>query len=233
MILTRFWTIDLILGFAGLVVLAYLYMTRKFKFWKNLGVVAPTPTPFIGNFGDCMMMKKSAGEWLQDLYNYGAGQPFMGFFVFDRPFFMARDPEIIKSILVKDFSYFQDRFATSSPEDRLGDANLFLIKNPAWKYLRSKITPIYTSGRVKRMFELMTEVGEDLNVHMKNLPWNGEILELSQPQKLGNISFYRFIADNLVITTLFIDIFIIKLLKTFDCKFPVRKLGNFYKSHCH
>ncbi|XP_011305245.1 uncharacterized protein [Fopius arisanus] len=182
MLLTKYWSIDLLMGFGLLVVLAYLYMTRKFKYWKNLGVMGPEPTPFVGNFSDCFKMKKSAGEWLQDLYNWGAGLPYIGFYVFDQPFFLARDPEIIKNILVKDFNYFQDRFVQTSSEDRLGDANLFLIKNPAWKYLRAKITPIYTSGRLKKMFELMTEVSRDLNAHMTSLPWNGDniVMEMKE-----------------------------------------------------
>ncbi|XP_015114681.2 cytochrome P450 6k1 [Diachasma alloeum] len=176
--LTKYWGTDLLLGIAGLVVLAYLYMTRKFKYWKNLGVMEPEPTPFIGNFGDCLKMKKSAGEWLQGLYNWGAGRPYIGFYVFDQPFFLARDPELIKNILVRDFDYFQDRFAQASPEDRLGNANLFFVKNPAWKYVRSKITPIYTSWRLKKMFQLMTEVADDLKTHMAALPWKGGSLAI-------------------------------------------------------
>ncbi|XP_015114678.1 cytochrome P450 6k1 [Diachasma alloeum] len=178
MLLTKYWSIDLLLGFGVLVVLAYLYMGRRFNYWKKQGVMQPEPTPFIGNFGDCLKMKKSAGEWLQDLYNWGAGLPYIGFYVFDQPFLLARDPELIKNILVKDFNYFQDRFVQTSPEDRLGDANLFLIKNPAWKYLRSKITPIYTSGRLKKMFDLMTEVADDLDTHMATLPWNGDSITM-------------------------------------------------------
>lgn len=172
-LITRYWVFDSVFLLASLIFLGYLYMTRKFKYWKKRGVAEIPPTPFIGNFGPCMTMKRSGGQWIQDMYEWSAGLPYMGYYVFDRPFFLARDPELIKNILVKDFNYFNDRFARASPHDRIGDANLFLIKNPMWKTVRAKLTPIYTSGRVKKMFELMVDVGDDLISLMKTYNTKG------------------------------------------------------------
>ncbi|KAK0072517.1 hypothetical protein PV325_011256 [Microctonus aethiopoides] len=106
----------------------------------------------------------------------------MGLYLFDKPALLVRDPELIKNVLVRDFNYFQDRYVCASPDDKIGSANLFVNKNPAWKTLRSKITPIYTSGKVKKMFELMVEIGDDLDTYMKslNLRNEGKILELKE-----------------------------------------------------
>ncbi|KAH0550843.1 cytochrome P450 6k1-like [Cotesia glomerata] len=179
-LITRYWILDSVFLLASLIFVGYLYMTRKFKYWKKRGVAEIPPTPFIGNFGPCLMMKRSGGQWIQDMYEWSAGLPYMGYYVFDRPFFLVRDPDLIKNILVKDFNYFNDRFAQASPHDRIGDANLFLIKNPMWKTVRAKLTPIYTSGRVKKMFELMVDVGDDLLSLMKtyNTKGDGEVLEI-------------------------------------------------------
>lgn len=176
-LLTRYLVVDAIVLLSSFFIVAYLYMTRKFKYWKNRGVIEITPTPFIGNFGDCLTAKRSAGQWLEDVYNYASGLPYIGIYIFDRPCLLIRDTELVKSILVRDFNYFQDRFAKASPDDHIGDANLFLIKNPAWKILRTKLTPIYTSGRLKKMFELMVEIGDDLDTHMKSLNLNGNIFK--------------------------------------------------------
>ncbi|KAK0073688.1 hypothetical protein PV325_009362 [Microctonus aethiopoides] len=140
------------------------------------------PTPFIGNFSDCLIAKRSAGQWLQDIYNHGAGSPYVGIYLFRQPCLLIRDPELIKNVLIRDFNYFQDRYARASPDDKIGTANLFLLKNPIWKLLRSKLSPIYTSGRLKKMFELMVEVGDDLDTHMASfdLSGQGENLEMKE-----------------------------------------------------
>ncbi|CAD6240455.1 GSCOCT00014160001.2-RA-CDS, partial [Cotesia congregata] len=173
-VITRYLVLDFLVLICGLIVLSYLYMTRKFKYWKKHGVTEITPTPFVGNFGDCLMTKKSSGQWLRDIHEWSSGLPYMGFYIFDRPCLLIRDPELVKNILVKDFNTFPDRFVSASPHDRIGDANLFLIKNPAWKVVRTKLTPLYTSGKLKRMFELMVDVGEDLMTHMKSLKLEGQ-----------------------------------------------------------
>ncbi|XP_057319517.1 cytochrome P450 6k1-like [Microplitis mediator] len=181
-VITKYWVLDSLILVFGFILVAYLYMTRKFKYWKKRGVVEIEPTAFIGNFGDCLTAKKSAGEWLKGMYNWSVGLPYMGFYVFDRPFLLVRDPSLIKKILVKDFNYFNNRFVSASPHDRIGDANLFLIKNPQWKLVRSKLTPIYTSGRLKKMFELMDAVGDDLITLMESLELegSGKKLELKE-----------------------------------------------------
>ncbi|KAG8039642.1 hypothetical protein G9C98_000371 [Cotesia typhae] len=173
-VITRYSVFDFLILISGLIVLSYLYMTRKFNYWKKRGVTEITPTPFVGNFGDCLMTKKSSGQWLRDIHEWSSGLPYMGFYIFDKPCLLIRDPELVKNILVRDFNTFPDRFVSASPHDRIGDANLFLIKNPAWKVVRTKLTPLYTSGKLKRMFELMVDVGEDLMIHMKSLKLEGQ-----------------------------------------------------------
>ncbi|XP_074097092.1 cytochrome P450 6k1-like [Cotesia typhae] len=167
------WILNCVILLSTLVIIAYLYMTRKFKYWKKRGVAEIPPIPFVGNFGNCLMTKRSGGQWAQDMYEWSSGLPYMGFYVFDRPFLLVRDPEIIKNILVKDFNYFNDRFAKASPHDRIGDANLFFIKNPQWKIVRNNLTPIYSSGRVKKMFKLMVNVGDDLITLMESHNFKG------------------------------------------------------------
>lgn len=181
-ILTGFWGLDGMILMTVLIICAYLYMTRKFLYWTKRGIDEITPTPFTGNFADCLFMKKSAGDFVKDLYDRSPKTPYTGFYIFDRPFLLVRDPELIKNILVRDFNYFSDRFSTASPDDKLGSANLFIVKNPAWKIIRTKLTPIFTSGKLKKMFQLMLEVGEDLDTHLKslNLTGQGDVVEVKE-----------------------------------------------------
>ncbi|XP_050485248.1 cytochrome P450 6k1-like isoform X5 [Bombus huntii] len=174
-LLTPYWGLDCILILSPLMVAAYLYVTRKFNYWTKRGVKELPPTPFVGNFMDCLLSRKSASEFVRDLYNYGEGLPFLGFYIFDKPYLLVRDPELVKHVLVKDFDYFADRHAAADEKnDRLGYANVFMMKNPGWKSLRTKLTPFFTSGKLKKMFELMLVVADDLVKHLDSLHLEGE-----------------------------------------------------------
>lgn len=187
-ILSQYWGLDGIILFFSVWILAYLYMTRKFKYWQKRGIVEVTPSPFIGNFLDCFLLKKSAADFAKDLYVQAKGLRYMGFYVFDKPFILIRDPELVKHVLVKDFNYFSDRYASPDVHDRLGYANLFMMKNPGWKVLRSKLTPIFTSGKLKKMFELMIEVGLELDKHLISLKLDGKGKNLDVKDMCGKFT---------------------------------------------
>ncbi|XP_050583562.1 cytochrome P450 6k1-like isoform X2 [Bombus affinis] len=179
-LLTPYWSLDGILIVSSLMVAAYLFVTRKFNYWSKRGVKELPPTPFVGNFMDCLLSRISAAEFVKDLYKYGEGLPFLGFYIFDKPYLLIRDPELVKHVLVSDFNYFADRHACADEKnDRLGYANLFMMKNPGWKSLRSKLTPIFTVGKLKKMFELMLVVADDLAKYLDSLhlDGNGKVIE--------------------------------------------------------
>ncbi|XP_046422449.1 uncharacterized protein LOC124180747 [Neodiprion fabricii] len=181
-LITLHWFLDVIVVFLSMVVLAYFYMTRNFNYWPKRNVTEVPPKPFFGNFLDCCLFRQSASGCLNAVYQQAKGLPYIGFYIFDKPALMLRDPEINRRILIKDFSYFVDRYAKSAESDPIGSANLFLLKNPAWKSLRHKITPIFTSGKIRRMFHLMLAVGEDLDTHLSalQLEGNGNIVEAKE-----------------------------------------------------
>lgn len=149
-------------------------MTRNFSYWKKRGVKFVSPWPLFGNLFDLLTSRKSAGQFFDDIYNNSSDQPYVGFFGLDKPMLVIRDPEIIKNVLVKDFNFFNDRFSAVGRNDKLGYSSLFVLKNPAWKYVRSKLTPIYTSSRLKLMFERMLIVALDLDNYFESLDLKGK-----------------------------------------------------------
>ncbi|KAJ1524964.1 hypothetical protein ONE63_009817 [Megalurothrips usitatus] len=68
------------------------------------------------------------------------------------------DPELIKTILTKEFSQFQGRGQPIDEEE-----------GPRWKNLRSKLSPVFTSGKLKVMFPLMTDIGQQLEARLRLL----------------------------------------------------------------
>ncbi|KMQ88632.1 cytochrome p450 6k1 [Lasius niger] len=173
--ITAYWGLDSIIVLTALMITAYLYMTRKFKYWKKRGIteIFP-PTPFLGNFTECLLQRKAPGYFLKELYEQAKGLPYVGFYIFDKPFLLIRDRELVKNILVKDFNNFPDRYVKADPDDRLGGNNLLFLQNPVWKVVRMKLTPFFSSGKLRKMFELMLQCGNNLDAYLKSLKSEGK-----------------------------------------------------------
>jgi cytochrome P450 family 6 len=89
---------------------------------------------------------------------------------------MVCDPELIKQILVKDFSHFTDRYNASDIHDTLGFYSIFSLKNPLWKTIRGKLSPFFSSGKMKLMFYLVDNASSELiNYINKKVDENGKV----------------------------------------------------------
>lgn len=146
----------------------YFYCKYKLNYWKRRGIgQLKKPNLLFGNFKDAVLFKSPPGFYLGELYDK-TDLPFVGFYIFHKPSLLLRDPEVIKQILIKDFNKFSDRnFAGSVQKDSIGMKNLFGLRNPEWKYLRSKITPTLTRLKLKQMFSLMMKTGEPMLDYIK------------------------------------------------------------------
>ncbi len=56
--------------------------------------------------------------------------------------------------------------------DILGNTNVFFLNSPGWNDLRSRLTPLFSSGKIKHMFHLMKRIGDELNDVMGSLNLN-------------------------------------------------------------
>jgi cytochrome P450 family 6 len=75
------------------------------------------------------------------------------------------DPELIKTILVKDFHLFPDRRARSSLHPIMRK-NLVDLTGSEWRRVRGVISPTFTSGKMKRMYPLIRECLKDFMDHL-------------------------------------------------------------------
>ncbi|KAF5283744.1 hypothetical protein FQR65_LT02638 [Abscondita terminalis] len=148
------------------IALLYKYSTRNNDYWKNHGIPYEKPYPFFGNFFGVLILRKSISDLLYDYYKKFK-HPFFGMFIFDKPYLIIKDPNLIKAVLVKDFNYFSDRCILSDEKcDSVSSNMLFLLKNPEWKQVRSKMTPVFTSGKIRNMTCLMNEAGASLRKYL-------------------------------------------------------------------
>ncbi|KAK7789576.1 hypothetical protein R5R35_007509 [Gryllus longicercus] len=141
----------------------YLHFTRHFAYWRRRGVPFVPPAPFVGNVAPLFLLRRSIGGFARDLYRALPEAPAVGFWIFDKPALLIKKPELVKKILVKDFGDFGDRYTDSDVHaDPLGQRNLFVIKGELWKYLRINVSPLFTSGKMKKMFHLVVKCDEQM-----------------------------------------------------------------------
>ena len=62
----------------------HLYFRHKFSYWRKRGVAYKEPTLFFGNYKECVLQKECVGQFMQRMYNEGAGKPFFGIYIFTR-----------------------------------------------------------------------------------------------------------------------------------------------------
>lgn len=167
---------------AVIVASLYLWWRRSFGYWQRRGV--PTlPTHWLyGNFQESAFLKVQPAEHLGRLYAQAPYEDFVGLYIFNKPVLMLRNLELIKTILVKDFQSFPNRvFASTAKKDTVGTNSLFSITNPQWKYIRGKLSPTFSSGKLKKLFYLILETSENMKNHL------GEKLKDSSQVKVMNV----------------------------------------------
>ncbi|XP_021957657.1 cytochrome P450 9e2 [Folsomia candida] len=77
--------------------------------------------------------------------------------------YMVTDLDILKHVFVKDFDHFVNRRGFSMPEsDLLVKKMLIFLNDDKWKGLRSKLSPTFTTGKIKRLFSLFNDSSKKL-----------------------------------------------------------------------
>lgn len=162
-ILTDYLSVDILIGLLTVTTFLYFYLKNCNKYWKHRGVPYVKPHLFFGNLKDTFLGRKSLVDIYTDLYNELSGHPFGGCFELISPILMIRDPELIERILVKDFSHFMDRsFIDPDVENDPLSTGLSNLSGDLWRTMRYKLTPTFTTGKLKGMFEQIYNCGDEL-----------------------------------------------------------------------
>lgn len=169
----------LILLIIGIVTLVLFLWRRNFKYWENEGIPFDKPHMFFGSLTSLMTRKHNFGNAIYDIYSKHK-EPFLGIYVLFRPAILVRDPTICKDMLTTGFASFHDRGVYVDLKKDPFSANLFTSKGQYWRSLRTKLTPSFSSGRLKAMFPTLLESVNNLVDHIsENIPeQGGAVLEI-------------------------------------------------------
>ncbi|KFV51364.1 Cytochrome P450 3A9, partial [Gavia stellata] len=142
------------------VALLIAYGIWPFGLFQKLGIPGPRPLPF---FGTCLEYRKGFLEFDNECFQkYGK---VWGIYDGRQPVVAVMDPQIIKSVLVKEC------YSTFTNRRRIDLAGVLknavsLAEDEQWKRIRTVLSPTFTSGKLKEMFPIMKHYGEVL---MKNV----------------------------------------------------------------
>nr|CAD7424993.1 unnamed protein product [Timema monikensis] len=154
-------------GVFTLLLFVYLRYSYSYGYWKRKRIpYIPAPTSILGHVGDLILSRKPAGTVMMDLYHKLEGKPYGGIFMITSPVLLVRDPEIIKQVFVKDFDHFIDRSINIHEKINPLEGNLFMLKGDRWRWLRTKMTPTFTSGKLKMMFNVLSDCASEMNTYV-------------------------------------------------------------------
>ncbi|XP_005930400.1 thromboxane-A synthase [Haplochromis burtoni] len=155
-------SVTLFLIFLGLL---YWYSVRPFSVLSRCGIKHPKPVPFFGNL---FMFQQGFFKPLNDLIKtYGK---VCGYYLGRTPVVVVADPDMLRQVLVKDFSSFPNRRRFVFAKKPISDC-LLQLKNERWKRVRSVLTPSFSAAKMKEMVPLIKTATDAL---MKNLNVHAE-----------------------------------------------------------
>lgn len=143
----------LLIIFSALVVL-FGYLRYNADYFKRKGIPYIKANLLFGNVKDLILSRSDPCALVSEWYNHpkALDQPVVGIHIFHKPGLIVRDPELIKQILITDFTKFSNRYASLDPKDSMGVNGLFFGKNPNWRIIRNKMTPAFSSVKMKQMY---------------------------------------------------------------------------------
>ncbi|XP_065080036.1 probable cytochrome P450 6a14 [Ochlerotatus camptorhynchus] len=151
-------TVCLVLPVLGLL---YYYVRRKYCYWSDRNVTHVRGSLPMGSFNE-MGSKKHFTEVLESVYQrFKKSHAAIGMYLGIRPILIVNDLDLVKQILIKDFNNFRDRGMFFNERDDPLSAHLFSIEGERWRFLRNKLSPTFTSGKIKYMFLTIREIGEE------------------------------------------------------------------------
>lgn len=206
------WESSILVGV--LLVTLYCYLMRNYKYWSDRGVKFVKPMPIVGSFIDYIMRRKTIGEIHKDIYNANSNEPFVGLYRFFTPDLLIIDPEIIKRVLVTDFKCFQNRINAIHGKPEVLLDNMFSAQYDRWKVMRQKVTPTFTSGKLRNMFKLILDVADEYTKYLDYIIVEGDVKNVCEVTA-------KFTTDVIGSCA-----FVINMNSMLDENAPFRKIGR-------
>lgn len=155
------------------------YLRHKNSHWKRIGVPSPKANLLFGNTFD--LLKSNGVNYYKENFDR-LGQTFGGYLLGLREM-STMDLDILRSVFVKEFGHFQDRMFLSNTSQAIEEKSILrnamsAKKGDAWKRVRNRVTPAFTTGKIKRLIPFMNDSTNQLCKVIEGNVERGEKLDL-------------------------------------------------------
>ncbi|XP_014247446.1 cytochrome P450 6k1-like [Cimex lectularius] len=164
--------------FGGLLYYLYLWGKKKHSYWAERGVKYVEPVPFFGQLLPVFLLKKGVGQVPLEIYRAYPNEKLVGYYNFTDPGVVVNDPELIEKITIKDFQHFVDRPHFGLDEESVSSKALFNLLGKEWRTARYKISPAFTTGKLKLTYQTMDRCSDVLIENIRKKTKNCEIKPL-------------------------------------------------------
>lgn len=182
-------SIILLLSLLTIFALLLIISRNQYTHWNQYNIPSLKAKIPYGNLESVVKNENSFGTAIYNLYKNSKDQV-LGIYLFFRPALLVRDPVLIKNVLTSNFDHFHDRGVYNDPKNDPMSSNIFAMEGAEWKNLRSCLTPAFTSGKLKGMFETISNIGQHLVDSLKVYAEENAVIELRDFST-------RYVADSL------------------------------------
>ncbi|KMQ88036.1 cytochrome p450 9e2, partial [Lasius niger] len=131
--------------------------------------------------GASIIRRQTIADLVKNIYNIQPEAKYVVMFDMTNPLVVIRDPDLIKSIALKNFDLFPDhRTMVEEHQDPLFGKNLFSLKGERWRQVRPLMSPAFTSSKMKNMFKLMSDYAAEFSNYLTQMPAEKRIMEIKE-----------------------------------------------------
>lgn len=148
--------------FSLLIIVILIFLRNKQTYWHRKGVPYIESHLIWGNIKG-VGSKYHIMDPINDVYNkFKSSSVIAGITDLLGNSYVATNLDLIKSIMIKDFSYFCDRNSYVNEKDDPLSANMLNLSGKQWREIRGKLTPTFTSGKIKSMYPIITQIAQEM-----------------------------------------------------------------------
>ena len=235
-----------------------LFLVNKYLLthWSRQGIPQGDSKFIFGDFKNAFLHLESIADIVKRIYLSSKQHKIFGVYLSYRPMLFINDPKLIRDIMLKDSASFPDRGVhVNGNFDPLSE-QLFFQAGSKWKKLRVKLTPAFTSGKLKAMLPIVTKNGKILNEFITrnvekgissfefrdlvarlntniitSVAYGIEVDTINQPQHVIRQMGVKVFEPNLIAGLRFFTAFFTPMInEVFKFKFVNDEVENFFKS---
>ncbi|KAM3608834.1 uncharacterized protein V6R79_005584 [Siganus canaliculatus] len=162
-------TLSLFIVFLGLL---YWYSIYPFSYLSQYGIKHPKPLPFMGNL---FLFREGFFKPMSEIIKTHGRV--CGYYLGRRPVVVVADPDILRQVMVKDFSSFPNRMAFRFASKPTTDC-LLMLRDEHWKRVRSILTPAFSAAKMKEMVPLINTACDALMNNLSVYAESGEAFDI-------------------------------------------------------